>query len=87
MHNLKELKIWHKAIELTTEVYRLTAEFPKEEKYGLTSQVRQPFQFHRILRKAQGAIQIKSLFTFLESPMALHMNFKHNSLFLKILVS
>lgn len=40
MHNLKELKIWHKAIELTTEVYRLTAEFPKEEKYGLTSQVR-----------------------------------------------
>jgi four helix bundle protein len=40
MHNLQELKIWHKAIELTTEVYRLTAEFPKEEKYGLTSQVR-----------------------------------------------
>lgn len=40
MHNLKELKIWHKAIELTTEVYSLTANFPKEEKYGLTSQIR-----------------------------------------------
>jgi four helix bundle protein len=40
MHNLKELKIWHKAMELTTEVYRLTADFPKEEKYGLTSQIR-----------------------------------------------
>ena len=40
MHNLKELKIWHKAIELSTEVYRLTADFPKEEKYGLTSQIR-----------------------------------------------
>ncbi len=40
MHNLKELKLWHKAIELTTEVYRLTADFPKEEKYGLTSQIR-----------------------------------------------
>jgi four helix bundle protein len=40
MHNLKELKIWHKAMELTTEVYRLTANFPKEEKYGLTSQIR-----------------------------------------------
>ena len=40
MHNLKELKIWHKAVELTTEVYRLTANFPKEEKYGLTSQIR-----------------------------------------------
>ncbi len=40
MHNLKELKIWHKAIELSTEIYRLTANFPKEEKYGLTSQIR-----------------------------------------------
>jgi four helix bundle protein len=40
MHNLKELKIWHKAMELTTDVYRLTASFPKEEKYGLTSQIR-----------------------------------------------
>lgn len=40
MHNLKELKIWNKAIELATEIYRLTAEFPVEEKYGLTSQLR-----------------------------------------------
>jgi four helix bundle protein len=40
MHNLKELKIWHKAIELSTEIYRLTANFPTEEKYGLTSQIR-----------------------------------------------
>ena len=27
-------------MELATEVYRLTAGFPKEEKYGLTSQIR-----------------------------------------------
>jgi len=40
MHNLKELKIWHKAMDMVTEVYRLTADFPKEEKYGLTSQIR-----------------------------------------------
>jgi four helix bundle protein len=40
MHNLKELKIWSKAIDLATEVYKLTAEFPKEENYGLTSQIR-----------------------------------------------
>lgn len=40
MHNLKELKIWHKAVELATDVYRLTADFPKEEKYGLISQIR-----------------------------------------------
>jgi len=40
MHNLKELKVWHRAIELSTDVYRLVAEFPSEEKYGMTSQLR-----------------------------------------------
>jgi len=40
MHNLKELKIWSKAIELATDVYEVTADFPKEERYGLTSQIR-----------------------------------------------
>lgn len=40
MHNLKELKIWHKAIGLTVGVYKATENFPKEEKYGLTSQIR-----------------------------------------------
>ena len=40
MHNLKELKIWKKAIEMATSVYKITAKFPPEEKYGLTSQLR-----------------------------------------------
>ena len=40
MHNLKELKIWHKAIDLAVAVYKATADFPKEEIYGLTSQAR-----------------------------------------------
>ncbi len=40
MNNLKELKVWNKAIELATEVYQITADFPKEEKYGLTAQIR-----------------------------------------------
>jgi len=40
MHNLKELKIWNKAIDLTVDVYKATSAFPSEEKYGLTSQSR-----------------------------------------------
>lgn len=40
MHNLKELKIWNKAVELSVEVYKATANFPKEEIYDLTSQIR-----------------------------------------------
>jgi four helix bundle protein len=40
MHNFQELKIWQKSMDITEQTYRLSAEFPKEEKYGLTSQIR-----------------------------------------------
>ncbi len=40
MHNYKELKIWQKAVELAELVYSSTADFPVEEKFGLTSQLR-----------------------------------------------
>ena len=40
MNYFKELKVWQKAIELVTETYLKTQNFPKEEIYGLTSQIR-----------------------------------------------
>jgi len=40
MHNYQELKIWQKAMDVTEQTYRLTSEFPKEEKYGLTSHIK-----------------------------------------------
>src|SRR5690606_6941866 len=40
MHKLEELKIWNKAMEVAEDVYLLTANFPKEEKFGLISQLR-----------------------------------------------
>jgi four helix bundle protein len=40
MKNFRELKVWEKAHLLTIDVYRITATFPKEEIYGLTSQIR-----------------------------------------------
>lgn len=36
----KDLEVWKKAITLVTDVYRATSAFPKEEMYGLTSQIR-----------------------------------------------
>ena len=36
----KELKVWQKADELAIEVYKLTKSFPRDEIYGLTSQLR-----------------------------------------------
>lgn len=40
MKDFHELKIWQKAHQLTLAVYRATAHFPREELYGLTSQLR-----------------------------------------------
>ena len=36
----KDLIVWQKAMELVEEVYGLTDEFPKEETFGLVSQMR-----------------------------------------------
>ncbi|PYX88064.1 MAG: four helix bundle protein, partial [Acidobacteria bacterium] len=36
----RDLIAWQKAIALVTEIYRITRQFPKEEIYGLTSQLR-----------------------------------------------
>jgi four helix bundle protein len=40
MNKFKELIVWQKAMDLAEEVYVLTKDFPKEEKFGLQSQVR-----------------------------------------------
>lgn len=40
MKDFHELKVWQKAHQLTLAVYRTTATFPREELYGLTSQLR-----------------------------------------------
>ena len=40
MRNYKTLGVWQNADELTVQVYRVTRDFPSEEMYGLTSQLR-----------------------------------------------
>lgn len=40
MRDFRQLGIWVKSHELVLRVYDATAEFPKEEQYGLTSQIR-----------------------------------------------
>jgi four helix bundle protein len=38
--DVHDLTVWHRAIDLTVCIYRLTRDFPKEETYGLVSQLR-----------------------------------------------
>ncbi|WP_445732081.1 four helix bundle protein [Mariniflexile sp.] len=40
MHRFEDLKIWQKAMDITENCYRVSAGFPSEEKYNLTSQIR-----------------------------------------------
>ncbi len=39
MKNFKELRIWQKGIDLVKMTYQLAKQFPKEEKYGIISQM------------------------------------------------
>jgi len=40
MRDFREIRVWEKAHALTLEIYKATSKFPKEETYGLTSQLR-----------------------------------------------
>lgn len=39
-HNFKNLNIWKLSIELADEIYPITESFPKNEEFGLKSQIR-----------------------------------------------
>ena len=40
MRDFKKLRVWERSHQLTLVVYKATAAFPREELYGLTSQIR-----------------------------------------------
>lgn len=40
MQNFKNIVVWQKSHQLVLEIYKLTATFPRDEKFGLTSQMR-----------------------------------------------
>ena len=40
MSNFRNLLIWQKSMVLVTKIYTVTNNFPKEEVFGLTSQIK-----------------------------------------------
>jgi four helix bundle protein len=40
LKSYKDLQVWQKLYGLCLDIYKLTGDFPKEEKYGPTSQLR-----------------------------------------------
>ncbi|MGE0267164.1 MAG: four helix bundle protein [Candidatus Omnitrophota bacterium] len=71
--NFQDLFVWQKAHKLTLNIYKLTKKFPKDELFGLISQIRrssvsicaniaeghrkQTKEFSRFLMIAQGSLQ------------------------------
>lgn len=39
MHRYKNLQVWQRSIELAVDIYRITEKLPKQEQYGLISQI------------------------------------------------
>jgi len=40
MQSFTNLKVWQRGHQLTLDIYRLSAKFPADERFGLTSQIR-----------------------------------------------
>jgi four helix bundle protein len=40
MKDFRKQKVWQKSHKLTLEIYKITANFPREELYGLSNQIR-----------------------------------------------
>lgn len=39
MRDFRQYSVWQKAIDFTTEIYKITSSYPSSEKYGLTNQL------------------------------------------------
>jgi four helix bundle protein len=64
----QKLDAWSKSVDLVVEVYKATDSFPKEERYGLTSQIRRAGISTRLtLQKVRGVILRRNLPHFLSN--------------------
>lgn len=61
MHQYKELKIWQKAIEIVSIIYRTTIGFPESERFGLIAQInRAAVSIPSNIAEGQEEIRIKN---------------------------
>jgi len=40
VRNFRDLIVWQRSMELSVQIYKITKQFPRDEIYGLTSQIR-----------------------------------------------
>jgi four helix bundle protein len=54
MHKFRKLRVWQRAMDFVTEIYRITNQFPRSKQFGLTSQMRRA-EISIPLKIAEGA--------------------------------
>ncbi|MFT5070698.1 MAG: four helix bundle protein [Chitinophagales bacterium] len=86
----KDLIIWNKEIELIVLIYKLTSNFPQEEKFGITSQMRRcAISIPSNLTVAWGRDSMKSFVQFFKIVSASLMEFvteKEDELLSKLMI-
>ncbi len=66
-HNFREIKIWQESLVLVKEVYEFSSKLPKEEKFGITSQInRSAVSIPSNIAEGSGRTTNKEFVRFLE---------------------
>ncbi len=76
-HSYKDLIVWQKAVAMVTDVCRATQSFPKDETYGLSSQLRRSaVSVASNIAEGQGRLQRESFASSSAKPAALSSKWK-----------
>ncbi len=76
----EDLILWQRAVQMALEMYKLTADFPASERFGLTNQLRRPlFRSQATLRKVMEDRRRGNMFNFWVTQEAQTAKFKPNS--------
>jgi four helix bundle protein len=66
VHNYKELKVWQKSRMFVKEVYITSADFPKDERFGVVSQIRRAaISISLNIAEGSGRVSDKDFLNFL----------------------
>jgi four helix bundle protein len=66
VQSFRDLLVWQKSMELTTAIYRITQSFPREEMFGLTSQLRRSaISIPSSIAEGQGRLNTREFRQFL----------------------
>lgn len=90
MGDYKKLAVWGKSYQLTLKIYDVTKTFPKEEMFGLTSQLRRAaYSIPSNIAEGSGRGTDKELIRFLQialgsaNELEFHLNLTHDLKYLE----